>query len=167
MPCASCKIQWLHDEAERWVGTPFHPHARTIGAGVDCVNLAAAIYEASGVIERFAPPPYKMDGGSHLARSQIYAYLNQDPDFYELPVSVRQPGDLVCINLGTVAHHVGILLENNEIIHAVQRQGVVRCDYGSSFVRRTDRLYRPRAFEKYNYYSVKDARVTHPCPCHR
>ena len=167
MCCAECKLRWVYNQAESWIGTPFHPHARTIGGGVDCVNLAAAIYEGAGVIERFDPPPYKMDGGHVLARSQIYAWLNDSPDFYEMPVSVRQPGDLVCFNLGGVTHHVGILLEGNEVIHAMQRVGVVKCDYGTSFQRRTDRIYRPVAFEKYNYYQYKDARVTSPCPCHK
>ena len=137
-----------------------------MGAGVDCVNLAAAIYEGAGVIERFIPPPYKMDGGHVLTRSQIYAYLNASPDFYEMPVSVRQPGDLVCFNLGGVTHHVGILLGGNQIIHAMQRAGVVKCDYGASFLRRTDRIYRPSTFENYNHNTLKDARVTSPCACH-
>ena len=166
MCCAECKMQWVHLQAESWIGTPFHPHARTIGGGVDCVNLAAAIYEGAGVIERFAPPPYKMDGGHVLMRSQIYAYLNASPDFYEIPINVRQPGDLICFNLGGVSHHVGVLLNDNQIIHAMQRVGVVKCDYGASFLRRTDRIYRPATFRNYNNNNVKDARVASPCSCH-
>jgi cell wall-associated NlpC family hydrolase len=137
-----------------------------MSAGVDCVNLAAAIYEGAGVIEKFDPPPYKMDGGHVLARSQIYAWLNDSSDFYEIPSNVRQPGDLICFNLGGVSHHVGVLLEGNQIIHAMQRAGVVKCDYGASLLRRTDRIYRPMAFRNYNHNTIKDARIASPCACH-
>lgn len=43
--------------AREWIGTPFVPHARIKGAGVDCVNLPAAILIEAGVIESTLKDP--------------------------------------------------------------------------------------------------------------
>jgi cell wall-associated NlpC family hydrolase len=67
--------------ATDWLGTPFHPHAAVKGVGVDCVWLAAKVYITCGVLERFDPPRYTMDGGAHNQLSQVVAWLENSPAF--------------------------------------------------------------------------------------
>jgi len=121
-------------EARAWLDTPFAAHACIRGAGVDCVHLWAAIYIATGAVERFNPPKYKLDGGQHSTRSIIVDYLEQCGRFEKLALDPRPstfdsllPGDLLCFEFTSVAWHVGGFIGglNHTFIHCVEKLGVV------------------------------------------
>src|SRR5437868_6375549 len=109
------RCQALRREAFGWIGTPFMARGRIKGVGVDCISLCALIYHATGLLDRFDPPSYSMDGGSHLQESlleqQIQAsgrgvkiWERADSEFrrvINLP-SLTMPGDLLCAKLGRV-----------------------------------------------------------------
>ena len=42
-------------EALTWLGTPYHHRARVKGAGVDCGQLLAAVFEGAGVLRHVDP----------------------------------------------------------------------------------------------------------------
>lgn len=114
----------IQKAAVKWMGTPFHPHACVIGGGVDCVNLAAALYEEAGVIEKRPEfPPYTMDGGKHLGASTLSKVLASLPGFEK--VNEVYPGALLVFNLGRVTHHIGVALTETRFIHALQGPGVI------------------------------------------
>jgi hypothetical protein len=71
-------LEW---EASSWVGTPFHAHARLKGVGVDCVQLAAALYIATGFLTEFEVGWYPIDGGNHDAVSRVTAWIEQSGRF--------------------------------------------------------------------------------------
>jgi cell wall-associated NlpC family hydrolase len=117
-------IQKLCSEAVGWVGTPFAPHSQVCGAGVDCIHLCAAIYEATGFLEGFRPPPYTIDAGQRNAESQILEWLQHNRQFQQVfnrgsasPDSLL-PGDLLLFKLGMSEHHCGVLLGRKKFIHA-------------------------------------------------
>src|SRR5260370_9302840 len=56
-------------EAESWIGTPFHHAARVKGAGVDCLMLLAEVYQHPGVVAPIDPPFYVPHGLCPAARS--------------------------------------------------------------------------------------------------
>ncbi len=120
--------------AREWIGTPFVPHARIKGAGVDCVNLPAAILIEACVIEFVLTGPYTIDAGRHAATSLLVTWLRQDGRFEEWPVdeppdplSPLLEGDLLCFRFGHgVAHHLGLVTSPvGDFVHCLRGHGVI------------------------------------------
>jgi cell wall-associated NlpC family hydrolase len=122
------RVQRLRSFAALWVGTPFVSHASVRGAGVDCVNLAAAIYLECGALKPFTMPPYSIDGGQHNQFSQVIGWLGEQSElFAHVPLNKDfrvQPGDLLCFRFARSEHHTGIVLEGLKFIHAPNRRKV-------------------------------------------
>ena len=121
--------QRLAGEAMRWIGTPFVPHAQVLGAGVDCVHLVAALYEAGGFMDGFHPPRYTIDAGAHQTDSQFLEWLATHREFakvYERTTDGRHDasihdlalGDLLLFKIGASEHHCGVLLGGKKFIHS-------------------------------------------------
>ncbi len=112
------------EEAKSWLGTPYHPHARLKGVGVDCAMLPAEVYHAAGMIPHLEVETYPVDWHLHrdeeryLARVLGYAH--------EVPCS--QPGDLVLYQWGRCFAHGAIVVWWPLVIHAFIGQGVVLAD---------------------------------------
>lgn len=116
----------IQKAANSWIGTPFQAHARVKGAGVDCVNLAAAIYQEAGLIDEIPEfPRYSMDGGKHLAKSTLSAVLATIPGFQQVDLESIYPGALLVFALGRVTHHIGVALDERRFVHALQGPGVI------------------------------------------
>lgn len=136
----------LLQEARSWVHTPFFPFARVKGHGVDCVNLAAGIYLETGVINGFHPPPYSMDGGSHLAESALEKFIeSQYGQLKKLDLSEPlMPGDLLCFEMGRVSHHVGLVTEYPLFLTTFQGVPVRELDLRDpTWSKRLIKAYRP------------------------
>lgn len=132
-----------------WHGTPFRPHGNVMGAGVDCVHLAAALYRECGLIKDFTPPQYTMDQGSHARTSSLREYIISTGVFEEVKVvhslvDTAVIGDLLEIKLGRVSHHVGVMLRSPDFLHVYQHQDVMVSDLRDpTWARRIVGIYRP------------------------
>lgn len=119
---AEARVLNLRIAAHRWAGTPFHLRAKLLGSGVDCVNLAAALYEASGFNVAFDFPAYTLQEGQNAERSKVIDWLDACPRFVAVappdPSSI-QPGDLLCFRVGRgVEHHVGVFIGGEQSLFA-------------------------------------------------
>lgn len=132
-------------EATRWIGTPFCPHARVRGAGVDCVNLAAALLQSCGHAAEYQFPRYVMDGGKHNATSQLTDYLDSRKDFSLVERSAGPVcGDVLCFILGRSSHHCGVMLHGKTFIHALYGRKVAFATLADkTFERSLIAVYRP------------------------
>lgn len=101
-------------EAHTWLRTPYHPHARVKGAGVDCVQILIAVYSAVGVIAEFDTGHYAPDWMLHHSEE---LYLN-GMEKYAHRVDAPLPGDVVMYKFGRCVSHGGIVVEWPLIIHA-------------------------------------------------
>lgn len=139
------RIHSLFATCTLWVGTPFHPHGDVCQGGVDCVQLAAKVYIATGVLHSFTPPPYSMDGGRHNDTSAVIEYVQASGRFAEVKDRKRLiAGDLLCFTVGRVVHHVGIYLVEGKFIHAIERYGVrSSCVEDPTWSKRLTVVYRP------------------------
>lgn len=149
------RIAQLEAEARSWVGTPFAPHAAVKGAGVDCVHLVAAIYQAVGALKDFSPPNYALDEGSHLKASKVFKWFEGRRDFEqvwhrppvcELPdiATLVLPGDTLCFRFGPVEHHAGLMLTAGNFLHALPGRVATISNLRESFYRcRITAIYRP------------------------
>lgn len=106
-------------EAKWWVGTPFRKGASVRGAGVDCVHLVVALWQASGFCPGIEMPRhYSLDEGAHASASRVITLA----DGCRLLEAVwRFPGSTATLMTGDLlvfapdsqsAHHVGILLNH-------------------------------------------------------
>lgn len=131
-------------EANSWIGTKFHAHARVKGVGVDCVQLAAAIYIAAGFMDDFRPEWYPMDGGHHDATSRVLEWVESSGKF----ARVKEPriGDLLCLRLARVEHHVGVMVNERQFVHALWNHHVTMA-FVENFKDRITAVYRPMALE--------------------
>jgi cell wall-associated NlpC family hydrolase len=135
----------LTQVARRWLGTPFIPHACVPQAGVDCVQLVAAIYWETHAIDDLGFPEYAMDGGEHRDTSQVLEWLEASPRFERLvPEAAFQTGDLACFRIGRVPHHVGLFTAPPIFIHAMRNYGVIESRLDDpTFGKRLTTVYRP------------------------
>lgn len=131
-------------EARAWIGTPFAPRQRVKGAGVDCVQLCAAVYLATGFLEVFDPPAYPVspDGLKH---SLLVQWIEESSRFASI-IGNLQAGDLLTFRVEHLEHHTGLYLGLSEFIHCRRHKGVtVRTLRDSTYHSRLITLYRPLA----------------------
>jgi cell wall-associated NlpC family hydrolase len=143
----------LECAAKPWIGTPFVAHSQVVGAGVDCVHLCAALYLATGALDKFQPPAYALDGGHHNASSQVTDWLDKHPSFKRMSrpsidAGALEPGDLLCFRFGKTEHHVGVLLHHGRFVHAPFRRLVEYSSINEGVYRKClQAVYRPMTSE--------------------
>lgn len=152
----------LRLEAATWLGTPFFAHGKIKGAGVDCVQLAAQIYIATGFLDAFDPGPYTMDGGRHSPVSKVIAWIEvsekflkisegrvpQAPEQIQQGLAERVPpmvGDLLCFKImrNKVEWHVGVYVGDGLFIQALLNRVVSIGDLANLQAIRLAAIYRP------------------------
>ena len=122
----------LIEESRRWIGTPFMAHVRHPGVGVDCVNLAYALYKATGFAKDEALPAYHVGAGRHLPISQIIDWIRNVDRFSPIDLSEpTQTGDLLGIRMTGVVHHVAVATVPGFAVHATVTIGVFQQQIGT------------------------------------
>jgi cell wall-associated NlpC family hydrolase len=140
----------LFAEAQSWIGTPFHWHARLKMVGVDCVNLAAQIYKATGFLSEAECEFgwYPKDGASHDSSSRVLDWIERSGRF-SIASGVNgveaMPGDLLIFKYGCGKdYHVGVKLDGRQFIHTlVDHMVCVPFIDEPRYVKRLTRIYRP------------------------
>lgn len=127
-------------EARSWERTPYHHHARVKGAGVDCAQLPAAVYEAVGLIPHIEPA-YSPDWMFH---QDAEAYLEWVlPYAREIAREDAGPGDLAVFRFGRSYSHSVIITGLPMGIHA---SGPARCVIPVDIDADADLSWRKRRF---------------------
>lgn len=102
-------------EARRWVGTPYHPHARVRGVGVDCAQLLIEVYAACGLIERPDVGVYSTQWHLHRGEELYLQWIER----YAVATGAPRDGDLAIWKFGRTYSHAGILV-GGDVIHALR-----------------------------------------------
>lgn len=105
-------------EAFDWVGTPYHHQARVKKIGVDCAQLVAGV--AENVFPKLKPinnPVYSTEWHMHNREEKMCEIIES---FKCKRIEVRDmvPGDILTFQFGRVQSHMGILVNDNQFIHA-------------------------------------------------
>jgi cell wall-associated NlpC family hydrolase len=114
------------DEALTWLRTPYHHEARVKGAGVDCGQFPAAVFEACGLIPKIEIAPYTYDWHMHRADDR---YLGLVRAFFA-PVESPAPADLALFKYGRAVAHGSIVIAWPLLVHAYLNAGAVVLDDG-------------------------------------
>ena len=105
-------------EAFDWVGTPYHHQARVKKVGVDCAQLVAGV--AENVFPKLKPintPVYSVEWHMHN-REEKMCELIESFKCTRIELSEAIPGDILTFKFGRVQSHMGILINDNQFIHA-------------------------------------------------
>lgn len=130
--------------AGQLLGTPFVAHAMIPGAGMDCIHVCAWVYLQTGFLKTFQEPHYTLDGGKHLQRSALIAWLEESKLFVK--VETPQIGDTLCFKFrARVEHHVGLALSGTSFVHCLSHRAVETSDWSHSpYKQMLSAVYRPR-----------------------
>jgi cell wall-associated NlpC family hydrolase len=110
-------------EALGWVNTPYHPHARVKGVGVDCAMLLAEVYERAGVIPHVDPGHYSPQFGLHRDEEVFEEFVLR----HGVEVDAPEPGDCVLFRYGRCYSHGGIMVSEVRFVHAMVSPPLVVC----------------------------------------
>lgn len=108
-------------EALTWVSTPYHHAARVKGGGTDCAMILIEVYSSVGLIDNFEPDYYPMDWALHRGEERYLENVLK----YAVPTDKPQKGDIVVYKFGRCISHAGILIDDENIVHAWMRSGNV------------------------------------------
>ena len=128
-------------EALEWEGTPYHHQAGLKGVGTDCAYFVGKVAENIGLIEKFKTDPYSIEWHWHSHEEKMCNIVESFglERVYDDP----QPGDILAFQYGRVCSHLGIMLPNNQFIHAHIKAGrVIVNNLNGDFAERLKRVYR-------------------------
>ncbi len=109
-------------EAQSWLRTPYHHHARKKGVGVDCIHLLCAVFEACQLVPAIDPGQYAPDWHQHRnAELYIDGLLR-----YAHEVDAPQMGDVVLARYGRTFSHGGVMVSEVDVVHALKGAGVIQ-----------------------------------------
>lgn len=114
------------EEAMSWLGTPYKYAGSEKGSGTDCSGMVLRVYEDAG--------------GVKLPRNS----KKQSEFCKKLKKKEVQPGDLVFFATGKDEHtisHVGIMIDDNQFIHASTKKGVILSEMTTPYYERTFIMY--------------------------
>lgn len=137
-------------EAMTWLKTPYHHNARVKGAGCDCAQFPAAVYEAAGLMDH-VEPIYPHDW--HLHRSEeLYLEWAAKVGAVEILPERAGPGDFIIWRFGRTFSHGAIFVDPPMIIHATAQAEMVTLDHWTHDEELSSRPHRvftfwPDAFE--------------------
>lgn len=106
--------EWVIREASSWEGTPYVPHGRVKGVGVDCGGVVYQSY--TPLFGPFPPFPtgYAPDWALHTTKELYLDFIA--PFTKEVPFPER--GGITIYHYGLVYSHAAIYADNDEYIHA-------------------------------------------------
>ena len=113
------------DIAESWIGTPYKYGVKVKGKGVDCARFILSVYQEAGLIPvGFHPPHQHKDWvlGKNVNRN---AFSDEILKYGEkVEYDDRQAGDVASFLYNGIESHLGIIVEDDFIIHAKTGEGV-------------------------------------------
>lgn len=112
-------------EALSWLGTPYHPHGRIKGAGVDCATILAEVFAAAGLVAPLELGDYAPDWHLHRNEEKYLAGIEAHAHRSNCALADALPGDIALFKYGRTISHGAIVLTSPLVIHSCLEYGVV------------------------------------------
>jgi cell wall-associated NlpC family hydrolase len=100
--------------SKKWLGTPFRDQADTMGGGVDCAMLIIRCFVDTGILPPFDPRPYPPRWHLHQSRERFLEWVEQ----FGIQTDEEKVGNVVVYREGRCFSHGGIIVDNENIVHA-------------------------------------------------
>ena len=127
--------------ARSWIGTPYHHQASAKGVGTDCLGLLRGICREVYGREPQKVPHYPYDWSTKKSDEALLTAASCH--FDTLAFEQMGGGDILIFRLrrGAAAQHLGIAVEGNRLIHAVERYGCVEVPLSEAWRRRMSAVF--------------------------
>jgi NlpC/P60 family putative phage cell wall peptidase len=136
----SVSIPEVLAEARTWLGTPWRHASDVKGAGVDCIMLLRAVFNAAGMSiadPRPYPPDWYLHRGEERCLDGVMTYADEVTD--------PRPGDVALYKVYRCYAHAALVLDWPEVLHAFRGEGVVLAQGNQGFLAdRAVRFFRVR-----------------------
>lgn len=133
------------DEARRWLGTPFRHQGRVLGEAVDCGGIIVMVARRFGLDQGYSDPVgYPAQPHTDFVERLLDQYA------VSIRPADRQPADIATFAFAGKIHHVGILTDRNNVLHAWNRgpgSVVVETGLAGPFLRAMRRCYKFRGLD--------------------
>lgn len=109
-------------EAKSWLGTPYKYASCEKGKGTDCSGMVLKVYEETKGIKLPRNSKKQAEFCKKLKKNDV------------------KPGDLVFFATGkdkNIISHVGIMIDDNQFIHASTKKGVILSEMSTPYYERT------------------------------
>lgn len=107
--------QIIVNEAMTWLKTPWHHQANIKNVGVDCCQLIIEVYKSCNLLTQdFNVQNYAKDWHLHRTEQMFLFYVYQ----HCIKVDKALKGDIALFSFGRTISHGGIMINDNEVIHA-------------------------------------------------
>lgn len=137
------------NEATSWYETPYHHKARLKGVGVDCAMLVAGVAIQLNILPTdFVIPEYSVQWHLHNDEEKLLEILDGVNCIKLANKEDAQLGDILTFQYGRVTSHLGILINDNQIIHA-------RVDFGKVVINDLDEDMLNRWTNTYRFPGVE------------
>ena len=104
-------------EAREWLDTPFNHQASVKCVGCDCAGMVKGVWRELGNDVSGVPSDYPRTPSNNQLLKILEQYLVRSTD--------RNPGCVLVFTLLNEPQHIGIMTDNNTVIHAYQPFGKV------------------------------------------
>lgn len=95
--------------ARRMVGTPFHAQGRLPGVGLDCIGVIVSVARELGLPHTdVAAYPMRPNGMLQPILDAQMVRVYREP----------REGDALLMTFGGAPHHVAVVVDGNQIVHA-------------------------------------------------
>jgi len=114
------------DEALSWKGTPYRFGACFKGRGVDCARFILSVFKKAGkVLPGYEPPAQHKDW--HMGKDvDKETFVRELLKFaIQVDIEARQIADVISFEFAHVESHLGIVLPEDNFIHAVSGREVM------------------------------------------
>jgi NlpC/P60 family putative phage cell wall peptidase len=118
------KREEVVQEAQTWLGTPYHHQGRIKGAGVDCAMLLIEVFRTCSLIPEIDPRPYPPDWHLHRDAERYLGWVKR----YARAVDAPKPGDIALFQFGRCVSHGAIVVEWPIVIHSYLHDGCILAD---------------------------------------
>ena len=131
--------QQVVDIAITWLGTPYLHQSSVKGAGCDCLGLIRGVWREIYGSEPAPLPIYSPD----WAERGSAELLSQAAEEYLIPDTKPEPGSVLLFRMypSSSVKHCGIMINQDEFIHAYWSRSVSRSAFGNWWVRRLAATY--------------------------
>jgi cell wall-associated NlpC family hydrolase len=112
-------------EAKEWLGTPYHTMGRVKQGGCDCGTFLLGVLENTKLLPHVDLPYYPEDIACHCAVPRYLMKIEEHCN--PVPMDNVKPGDIIVFQFpgSKVPHHASFIFDENYMIHAYTRQGVI------------------------------------------
>lgn len=130
-------------EAWEWLDTPYKSQARVKKVGVDCAQLVVGVAEnvfkpKTRINIEVYSPEWHLHNKEEKMCQMIESFKCE-----QVPIDERIPGDILTFQFGRVQSHMGILINDNQFIHARYDIGkVVINQLTGDWLNRLGRVYK-------------------------